>query len=88
MLFHDFLILNIEDDENGIPSKPKVSWRMSGGGEVNDIEIAQFCYPYPELLKKTTARSAVPADEFVFVLSKAGEVLFVYHIRFSCLTVH
>jgi hypothetical protein len=74
MLFHDFLILTIDDDENGVPGQAKVAWRLNGTGEVNDMEIAQFCYPYPELLTKTTARSALPADEFVFVLSKAGEV--------------
>lgn len=74
MLFHDFLILTIDDDANGVPSQPQVGWRMDKNNkmEVNDMEIAQFCYPYPELLTKTTARSALPADEFVFVLSKAG----------------
>lgn len=83
MLFHDFLILTIDDDANGTPCQPKVAWRMDGSHEVNDMEIAQFCYPYPELLSKTTARSALPADEFVFVLSKAGEVFhmrYVFHI--------
>ena len=35
--------------------------------------ILQFCFPYPELLRKRTARSSPRADEFVFVLSKAGE---------------
>ena len=38
----------------------------------NDNEVAQFCFPYIESLKKMTARSMPVADEFVFVLSDSG----------------
>ena len=75
-LFHDFLVLQVEEAPDGRKS-PRVSWRLppssSSRGEVLDVdEIFNFCYPYPELLKKTTARSMEQAEEFVFVVSRAG----------------
>ena len=75
-LFHDFLILSIDHAEGSEELVPQVTWRMPpifhGMDTVSDKEIASFAFPYPELLKKMTAKSAPQADEFVFVLSKAG----------------
>mmetsp|Transcript_6753 Transcript_6753/g.12510 ORF Transcript_6753/g.12510 Transcript_6753/m.12510 type:complete len:1122 (-) Transcript_6753:179-3544(-) len=70
-LFLDFLIITVED-RDGEP-QPQVHWRLNkASSDINESEIVQFAFPYPELLKKQTSKSLAPADEFVFVLSKAG----------------
>jgi hypothetical protein len=74
LLFHDLLILRVEDVDG--QKQPRVLWRMPGSNHseiVSVQEICQFAYPYPNQLKKVTARSSLQADEFVFVLSKGGE---------------
>lgn len=81
--FDQFLVFGVREGAAG-EKEPFVKWRFnasstycsagspsSTGVDVDDAEVAKFCFPYPERTFRTTARTRPEAEEFVFVLSKA-----------------
>ncbi len=76
VLFHDFYIITIESQT----TEPRVKWRMptSDSNKPRDAlqekELVQFAFPYPELFRRRIKNDISKADEFCFVLTKSGKV--------------